>query len=301
MPLSSKGHHVRNEPPASSTFVCRCKNALCEVYVLREAKIKHNHNLVSIALALVVEGLALVTHQVAVAAPLSADWIYKIEVVKGAPTPDMASKAIAMAGKWVGAVTVANGSDVGAIDGKGFTLRSHVKVVTLLSMLDSNLDMVRQSSGVFFSGIAFTLRYADKRGSNPELLLVSNLKQRQYLFTKGGGPARIEPMKYLMVDIAMLPYAFIGRAAPKATSFISFTDGKSIISTNLTPIPERLEVAGKLVPAVRLSGLAPGGTLDLWIREADGYPLHMRVGLNAKYGAVLDQRVVAVPTALFAL
>jgi hypothetical protein len=37
----------------------------------------------------------------------------------------------------------------------------------------------------------------------------------------------------------------------------------------------------------------------LWVREADGYPLQMRVGLNAQYGAVLDQQVEAVPKALF--
>lgn len=253
----------------------------------------------SSALALVVQCFALTASQTTVAAPISASWVYKISIVKGAPTPDMASKAIAATGMIFGAVTVADGSDVGTIDAKGFNLRSHVKVATLLSMLDSNLNMGRQSSGIFVNGIAFTQRYSDKRGSNPELLMVTNLKQKQFAFTNGAGPARIEPMKYATVDIAMLPYAFIGRLAPKTMSFVAFTDGKSIYSTSLTPRPEKFEVAGKLIPAVRLSGTASGGTLDLWIREADGYPLHMRVGLNAQYGAVLDQQIEAVPTALF--
>jgi hypothetical protein len=230
--------------------------------------------------------------------PVSANWVYKISIVKGAPTPDMASKAIAAAGMLLGAVTVADGSDVGTIDAKGFSLRSHIKVATLLSMLDSNLNMDRQSNGIFVNGIALTQRYSDKRGSNPELLMVTNRAQRQIAFSKGLGTARTEPMKYATVDIAMLPYAFIGRPAPKALAFVAFTDGKSIYTTGLTPRPEKIEVAGQTQAAVRLSGTASGGTLDLWVREADGYPLQMRVGLNAQYGAVLDQQVQAVPMAL---
>lgn len=62
--------------------------------------------------------------------------------------------------------------------------------------------------------------------------------------------------------------------------------------------PEKLDVAGKLIQAVRLSGQASGGTLELWIREADGYPLHVRVSF-AKYGAVLDGKIETVPSALF--
>jgi len=260
---------------------------------------KKNLYVTSCVLALLVQGLALTASQAALGAPVSANWVYKISIVKGAPTPDMATKAIAAAGMLFGAVTVADGSDIGTIDAKGFNLRSHVKVATLLSMLDGNLNMVRQSNGIFVNGMAFTQRYSDKRGSNPELLMVTNLKQKQFAFSNGPRPARIEPMKDATVDIAMLPYAFMGRPAPKTTAFVAFTDGKSIYSTGLAPKPEMLEVAGKLIPAVRLSGRASGGTLDLWIREADGYPLHMRVGLNAQYGAVLDQRVQAVPTALF--
>ena len=234
-----------------------------------------------------------------IAAPLSAQWAYKISIVKGAPTPDMATKAIAAAGVVFGAVTVANGSDSGTIDNKGFNLRSNIKVAALLSMLDSNLNMSRQSSGVFFGDYSFTQSYFDKRGSNPPLQFVVNTKTKQYVFTNGPGPAHIEPFKYMVVDMAMLPYSFIGRPAPKSKSFVAFSDGKTIYSTTLTPKVEKLEIAGKDISSVRLSGIASGSSLDIWVREADGYPLQMRVGLNAQYGAVLEQRIEAVPNALF--
>lgn len=250
------------------------------------------------ALMFMIPGLVFTTSTDAFAAPLAAKWVYQISVVKGAPTPDVATKAVVAAGTLLGAVSLADVLDVGTIDRTGYSLRSHVKVTSLLSMLDSNLNMIRQSNGIFSNGIAFTQRYSDKRGSRPELLMVSNLKQKEFAFSNGRSPIRIEPIKYATVDIAMLPYAFVGQPAPKTTAFIAFTDGKSIFSTGLNVNPEKIDVAGKLIPAVRLSGRASGGTLELWIREADGYPLHVRVGF-AKYGAVLDGRIETVPSAYF--
>jgi hypothetical protein len=120
----------------------------------------------------------------------------------------------------------------------------------------------------------------------------------EFSFSNGRGHIRTEPIKFATVDIAMLPYAFIGQPAPKGMAFIAFTDGKSIYSTGLSVSPEKLDVAGKLIQAVRLSGQASGGALELWIREADGYPLHVRVGFP-KYGAVLDGRILTVPSTLF--
>lgn len=251
------------------------------------------------ALVLIIQCLTLMGSQSVLAAQISNNWVYKISIVKDAPTPDMATKAIAAAGMLLGSVTVAQGSDIGTIDEKTFDLTSRIKVSTLLSMLDSNLNMLRQSNGTFENGIAFTRRYTDKRGSKPQMQMVADMKRRHYAFSKGTESTRNDPMKYIMVDMAMLPYAFMGRTAPKNIFSIVFTDGKSTYSTSLTPKPEKIEMAGKTISAIRLSGFASGGSLDLWVREADGYPLHMRIGLNARYGAVLDQKVESVPTTLF--
>jgi len=232
------------------------------------------------------------------ATPINAKWIYKISVTKGAPTPDVASKAIAMAGSLFGTVTVAEGVDAGALDDVGFSLRSNIKVAALLSMLDNNLNMYRQSTGVFTSGFVHTQRYVDKRGSAAELQVVANFKSKLLTFTQGSNPARTEAIKYPTTDIAMLPYAFIGHAAPKAAVTVAFTDGKSLYTTTLSPQPEGFEVAGQQIRAVRLSGNAARGRLELWVREADSYPLHMRIGLGAQYGAVLEQDIDRVPAAL---
>ena len=172
-----------------------------------ESLSKFNHTYV--ALVVMIQGLVFTSSTEALAAPVSANWVYKISIAKGAPTPDLATKAVVAAGTLLGAVTVADVSDVGTIDGRGYSLRSHIKVANLLSMLDSNLNVVRDSNGIFANGIAFTQRYSDKRGSRSELLMVSNLKQMEFSFSNGRGHIRTEPIKFATVDIAMLPYAFI--------------------------------------------------------------------------------------------
>jgi hypothetical protein len=250
------------------------------------------------ALATLILGLGFTMSADSLAGSVSTNWVYKISIAKDTPTPDIATKAIATAGALLGEVSVADVSDVGTIDSRGYSLKSHIKVAALLSMLDSNLGVVRQCNGIFVNGIAFTQRYSDKRGSRPELLMVSNLKNKELVFSNGRGSIRTEPIKYATVDIAMLPYAFIGHPAPKTAAFVAFTDGKSLFSTALSARAEISTVAGKLIPAVHLSGHVPGGTLDLWIRDADGYPFHVRVGLT-KYGAVLDGKIEAVPSAYF--
>jgi hypothetical protein len=248
--------------------------------------------------SLIAVAFFIILHTHALAAVVTAQWVYKISVIKGAPTPDMATKAIATAGSVFGAVTVAQGADAASVEAKGFALRSNIKVATLLSMLDSNLNMVRQSSGLFVNNIASTQRYSDKRGSTPELLMAVNPRLRQLTFSNGPGTARSEAMKTEVVDLAMLPYAFIGRPAPKAATPLVFTDGKMLFTTLLSPRHENVKVAGQLVPAVRLTGTAAGGSLDLWVRATDSYPLVMRIGLDAKYGLVLEQEVQAVPATL---
>ena len=101
-----------------------------------------------VVLVFIIQGLVFTSCTDALAAPVSANWVYKISIAKGAPTPDLATKAVVAAGTLLGAVAVADVSDVGTIDARGYSLRSHIKVATLLSMLDSNLNVVRESNGI---------------------------------------------------------------------------------------------------------------------------------------------------------
>ncbi|MHB1200571.1 MAG: hypothetical protein ACYCZ6_13645, partial [Polaromonas sp.] len=134
-----------------------------------------------------------------------------------------------------------------------------------------------------------------------ELMSVTNLTERRYEFSKGGRPAGSEPLQVAASDLLMAPYAFIGRPAPSQSAFLALSDGKAIRQISLSPKAETMKVAGKVIQAVRLSGRTAAGTFDLWLRAEDSFPLRMRIGLGAKYGAVLDQIARDIPANLISL
>jgi hypothetical protein len=233
----------------------------------------------------------------ATATAFQTEWSFELTVQKNAPTPDAASKALASAAGMLGSVSVAAGLDRGTMDAKGFQLYSQVKGTSLMSAVSDNLNMTRQSRGVFVNGFPLTLRYSDKRGSTPELVTTANTAAKKYEFSKGGKPSGSAPLNYVATDLAMLPYTFLGKSAPSKPSFVAFTDGKAIRALTLNPSAGSVKIAGKDEPAVRLNGASADGGVTLWVRPSDGYPLKMSVALGSKYGAILEQTAKAIPAA----
>ncbi len=243
--------------------------------------------------------LACVTS--ASAATISTQWNYEISVVSGAPTPDATAKLIVGAASLLGSVGVGTGQDTGTIDKDSYALRSQIQGARLLSAVSSNLNVTRQSNGRFINGIALTMRYTDKRGSTDELMSVTNLATKRYEFYKGSRLNSTEPFTVAASDLVMAPYAFLGKPAPNKATFLAVSDGRGIRQISLSPKTETMKVAGKTVNAIRLSGQTSAGTFDLWVRAEDSYPLRMRVGLGAQYGAVLDQIAKEIPAGLISL
>lgn len=234
------------------------------------------------------------------AGTFNTQWDLEVTVVNSSQQ-DAVSKALATASSLLGSVKIATMNDSGNVDAKGYALRSNIAGSSVISAFYSNLNMLRSSRGNFFNGVAVTQRYSDKRGNTDELVVQPNYAAKKYDFYRAGKLVDSKPIVYAATDLAMLPYIFLGKPAPSKASFVAYTDGKAIRTTNLTPTTERLKVAGKEVDAVKLTGTSSGASLDIWVRASDGYPLRMRVGLNAQYGAVLDQRIKDVPATNFTL
>jgi hypothetical protein len=232
---------------------------------------------------------------------LTAQWNYQITVTKEAQGTDAMSKAIITAAKWLGSVGIGSGADRLEIDAKGFSLQSNVKGSTVISAVSDNVNMSRRSRGIFVNGLPLTLNYADKRGSSPELSTVTNLNAKRYEFYKGGKLGNTAPFSYVAVDMASLPYVFLGKPAPTKPTFVAFTDGKSMRSTTLNPSPAAMmKVAGGEYSVVRYSGAAASGSyVNLWVRATDGYPIKIVVGLGSKYGAVIEQSIASIPAETF--
>jgi hypothetical protein len=250
----------------------------------------------SLSMGLVV--FALASSCSAFAVPVSTDWDFEISVKGNPPTPDAASKIIVAAASVFGSVKIGTGQDTGNVDKAGYALQSRITGAPLLSRVFDNLSMTRQSSGRFVNGIALTSRYADKRGRSAELTMTSNFPAKRYEFAKGGVSSGSVPLNVAASDLAMAPYAFLGKPVAMKSSFLAFTDGKAIRQTTLQPRTETMKLDGKVINTVRLTGSTSAGVFELWLRAEDGYPLRMRAGLGANYGATLDQIAKNIPAAL---
>lgn len=235
------------------------------------------------------------------AAQISTEWNYEVSVLPGAPTPDATSKLIVRSASMLGSIGVGTGRDSGSITRDAYSLRSRIDGARLLSAVLSDLDINRQSEGRFIKGIALTMRYAEKRGASDERTTTTNLVARRYEFRKGKDVTHTEPFKVAGSDLLMAPYAFLGKPAPTGTAFLALSDSRRIQQITLASRREQLQIGGKTMAATRLSGQTTAGPFDLWLRPEDSYPLRVRIGLGAKYGAVLEQTVRNVPAELVRL
>jgi hypothetical protein len=100
------------------------------------------------------------------------------------------------------------------------------------------------------------------------------------------------------VDIASLPYLFLGRPAPTAPFSVAYTDAKSVKLAGFRISRENLAVAGATVATTKLTSASSNPNdprIEIWLRNEDSFPLRVRVGVSAQYGAIADQTIKTLP------
>lgn len=235
------------------------------------------------------------------AATFSASYTLTMSVDPAKAQPQSQSDAaLIKAAAALGTVEVGTLADTGVWDGSKLRLRSlgtgSAAVKTLVA--DERTDMARTSEAELVNGVLVTTRYTDRRGSSPLLVYSADLRRGQYELRRGGKVVATEKLRQPTSDLAALPYLFIGRAPPKGEVAVAFTDGKSVRSVSFKAAADSVVVGGTTVAATRLTSTAKtrdDPAIDIWLRNDDGFPLRVRVGLGSKYGAVADQRIKALP------
>ena len=205
-----------------------------------------------------------------------------------------AESALRMMG---GGVSVANLVDSLKIDGNRYKMDSKGKLVTVLSTVLPADSATRTSVGLFGGGYPVTERFTEKRGEGDLRVTNVDFKTRVLSYFKAGKMTKREVMSYRTTDSAMLPYVFYRQPLPTAATTVAGTDGISTRIFVFDPSADSVTVAGKAVPALKLtsrSGAKDAG-VELWLRKTDGFPMRVRLNLNAKYGAVIDQKLLAFP------
>jgi Protein of unknown function (DUF3108) len=203
----------------------------------------------------------------------------------------------AVGGIFGGSVTVASVTDKINFTKDSFTIESVASAGRVVSMLSSNTSFVRTSKGNITGNSLNSLQYVDIRGKAPAIVALVNPGKTQWSFVQNKQVLSRAPYKAGAQDVASFMYNFIGRvpAAPFSTQIV---DGKNIKSANFGVGKESITVPSGKWDSVKLTrvGRAAGeASIELWLRASDGAPVRMRVGMNEKYGVLLDFKSTVLP------
>lgn len=233
--------------------------------------------------------------------PFSAQYTVQVSVDASKAAPQSATdRAMIKAAAAMGTFELGSVSDSGFVRGNDLRLRSigtgNKVIRTFVS--DDRLEIIRTSEAQWVKGSLVTTRYTDRRGSSPLLTYTADIGKGRYEFRRGTQVTGGDRLRFSNVDTAALPYLFLGRPLPAAPFSLAYTDAKSVKVVTFRPTQESLTVAGQPVATVRITSVQKAATdplIDIWLRRDDGFPLRIRLGLSAQYGAVADQQIRTLP------
>jgi hypothetical protein len=231
----------------------------------------------------------------------SATYTVQMSVDAGKATPQTATdRAMIQGAAMLGWFEVGTITDSGTLAGGVFRLKSMGTGSRALKTLipDDRLEINRTSEGQVRQGNLVTLRFTDKRGSSALLTYSADIAKKRYEMRRAGQVTETGALKFAAVDIASLPYLFLGRPAPTAPFSVAYTDAKSVKLAGFRITRENLAVAGATVATTKLTSASSNPNdprIELWLRNEDSFPLRVRVGVSARYGAIADQTIKALP------
>jgi hypothetical protein len=206
----------------------------------------------------------------------------------------------ALSGK---AVTIADVTDTVTLTKNTYHIQSTGTLKTILAMFVSKGTFVRVSDGQISDSTLNTLRYVDIRASNPPLTTLIDEKNSNILFYNGKTKTATTPYKNKIRDVLSVGYSFIGKL-PTSAFTTTLADGKSIKQAVFDVSKETLALPTGKTDTIKLTRrLASKGdaSVEYWLRASDGLPLRMRIGMNERYGVILDMIATTIPSKVLAL
>lgn len=223
---------------------------------------------------------------ITVDAKRNSEAISKAKVAKG---------AMALLGGSVLAGTI---EDVVSISDDAYTITSSGKANRILAAVLGGDTLLRRSEGAVGGGYLASQKFSETRGSKLRLAVRTDYPKRISTYFKNGKETKVEAVNYRIADSASMPYLFLRQPLPVTSITIAATDGKYSRQIYMKPSDEVIQIGKDQVAAVHLSRdqrQRDDASLDLWLRKEDGMPLRFRLGLDDKYGVVLDQKLRELP------
>lgn len=188
--------------------------------------------------------------------------------------------------------------DVVSISDANYTVSSNGKANRVVAALLGGDTLSRRSEGAVGGGYLASQRFSESRGTKRRLAVSTDYEKRTATYFKNGAQTKKETVNYRIADTASMPYLFLRQPLPLTAMTIAATDGISTKQFIMKVSDDVVQIGNIQVAALHLARDQRQGddaSLDLWLRKEDGMPLRFRVGLDDKYGVVLDQKLRELP------
>lgn len=153
--------------------------------------------------------------------------------------------------------------------------------------------LVRESRGSVVNGKLVTATYSETRGDRAPMIATADRAAHSIRFDRSGRESTVQQMPADPTDLAALPWMYAGRKLPTAAFTADYTNGERLYRANFDVANDRVESTGGSIDVVRITSRrnAPDDPrVDIWLRRTDGVPVRVRIDLDVRYGAIIEQR-----------
>ena len=172
-----------------------------------------------------------------------------------------------------------------------------------LAVLLRRLHWVRGASGEVRDGRPELLSASNQRGDSPATLM--QIEHGRMQVTPAGQAASApaaptQPAPPGLTDPLTLSWGFLQRPLPTRAFTVPLLINDKVQAAHITPQRTTLQWQGQEVACTLLDARSAqsSATLRIWLRQSDGLPLQVELGMGDRYGLDVVQTLAAVPSDL---
>ncbi|WP_288094051.1 hypothetical protein [Thiomonas sp.] len=175
-----------------------------------------------------------------------------------------------------------------------------------LAVLLRRLHWVRGASGEVRDGKPELLSASNQRGDSPATLM--QIEHGRMQVTTAGQAASApaesttptQPAPPGLTDPLTLSWGYLQRPPPTRTFTVPLLINDKVQTAHITPQRTTLKWQGQEVACTLLDAHSAqsSATLRIWLRQSDGLPLQVELGMGDRYGLDVVQTLAAVPDGL---
>ena len=242
------------------------------------------------------------------AAPFQADWRVRLES-DGKGTDSRAAQLLLLLGGLGGAEGVATAQDRVSwpVSGNGaYRIDSTLTPRGALATLLRRLHWVRMASGEVHEGHPVLAAASNQKGDSPATLI--RIEHGTMVLQTAGESAsasqpQSKPAPSGLTDPLTLSWGYLQRPLPGKPFTVPLLINDNVQTAHITPQHVSLQWQGQDVACTLLDARSEqsSATLRIWLRQSDGLPLQVELGMGDRYGLDVVQTLVGVPDGLQSL